>query len=163
VCHLDTAILGTFGELSRRARKGYCYPSQRTILKLAARFYGVSRSRRTLNRRLSFLEHSGFFVRVRRIRRGPDGSLVMRSTLYKLKGKFYNYMGLAYRRVESFFQVFRVPFVALNQRPAPMVSERSVGGAVDNPVDNSERGGPSGIFQAISPPSGPSQDPESSK
>lgn len=149
MCHFDGAILATFGELSRRAGKGYCYPSQRTILKLVERFYDVSKSRRTLNRRLSFLESSGYFVRIRRMKRGPDGSLVMRSTLYKLKGKFFRYMGLVYRLAAGFFEVFRVPFMALNQGKTAMVSRCPTAVSVDNSVEGSKRGGAPRVFKDI--------------
>jgi len=153
VCHFDGAILETLGELSRRSGKGYCYPSQMTILNLCGRFYGVRRSRRTLNRCLRNLEERGFFHRIRRHRRGKDGSLILRSTLYKLKGKFYRYMGLALKSSLRFFSVFRVPFSAHNLGKTDQVSIKLAGLPVCIPVDTSQKGGPSGIFPRHPPPS----------
>jgi len=146
VCDFDGAILATFGEIGRRAGKGYCYPSQSTILSLVGRFYGVRRSRRTLNRHLSALESAGYFGRLRRHKRGPAGELVLRSTLYVFKGKFYNYMGRGYRRAAAFFGVFRVPFLAHNQSSTDRYLSSDTSLSVNKPVDSSSKGGPSGTF-----------------
>jgi hypothetical protein len=113
--NLDLAILNTFSVLSQRARKAYCYPSQLTILELAAKYYDVSRSRRTLNRRLSSLERLGYFARLRRIKRAQNGSLIFKSTLYKLKGKFFRFMGSELQRAGRFAGVFRVPSMSHNR------------------------------------------------
>jgi len=153
VCHFEEGILLTLGELGRRSGKGYCYPSQAKILGLLRRFYGVRRSRRSLNRALKRLEELGFFQRIRRHKRGIDGTLVLRSTLYKFKGKLYRYMGLALRSSLRFFSVFRVPFSAHNLGRTDQVSIKLAGLPVSIPVDTSQKGGPSGIFPSHPPPS----------
>jgi len=146
VCDFDGAILATFGELCRRSGKGYCYPSQMTVLSLSRTFYGVERSRRTLNRHLKLLEESGYFQRVRRHRRGASGALILRSTLYKLKGKFYSYMGRGYRRAAAFFGVFRVPFLAHNRSSTDRYLSSDTSLSVNKPVDSSSKGGPPASF-----------------
>lgn len=153
MCHFDGAVLGSFAELARRSGKGYCFPSQRTILDLVRKYHGVRRSRRSLNRHLTRLESEGYFVRVRRHKRGKDGSLILRSTLYKLKGKFYRYMGLALRSSLRFFSVFRVPFSAQYFGKTDQISIKLTGLPVGIPVDTSEKGGPAGIFPSHPPPS----------
>jgi len=153
VCHFDGAVLGSFAELARRSGKGYCFPSQRTILVLVKQYHGIRRSRRSLNRHLSSLEGAGYFVRVRRHKRGKDGSLILRSTLYKLKGKFYRYMGLALRSSLRFFSVFRVPFSAQYHDKADQVSIKFYPGQPLTARHGDEKGGPSGILNGISPPS----------
>jgi hypothetical protein len=100
--------------VARRHRKKYCYPSQFKIVELTKLYGGVQFSRRTLNRDLRFLEDNGFIERVRRIKRGPDGSLVMRSTLYKFTGKLFNYLFSLGNSVRRVFSFFRVPSWAQN-------------------------------------------------
>jgi len=153
VCDFDGAILLTLGELSRRSGKGYCYPSQETVLKLCKRFYGVSRSRRSLNRHLKHLEQSNYFRRVRRHKRAGDGSLLLRSSLYILKGKLYRYLGLFLRGTVRFFSVFRVPFSAQYHDKADQVSIKFYPGQPLTASPGDEKGGPSGILNGISPPS----------
>jgi len=146
---LNQAILETFGALAKRAGKAYCYPSQCTILELVGRFYGVRRSRRTLNRHLSLLERSGYFRRVRRHKRGKDGSLILRSTLYKLRGKFFRWMGWLWGSSASFCSFFRVPFMAHNLSTPEQGSIKNPPGLVGISLPICQKGGPTG---SLSPP-----------
>jgi len=110
----EEAIMMTVIGISRKAGKGYCWPSQEHILELMDKYHGVVISRRTLNRRLDELESGEWFKRVRRIARGQDGRLVMRSTLYKLLGRAYAWVGRLGRWAVGVARVFRVPKLAHN-------------------------------------------------
>lgn len=92
--------------------KGYCFPSQRKIVKLSAKWHSVPMSRRTLNRVLGRLESDGYLARVRRHHKGEDGQLVMRSTLYKLGGRAFNHVYNLGAWAGRVFSVFRVPKMA---------------------------------------------------
>jgi len=81
------AVLFTITGTCRTFNKGYCYPSQEHIIRLARKYHKVEMSRRTLNRILKKLEFDGVIERVRRHTHKADGSLWLRSTLYKLLGK----------------------------------------------------------------------------
>lgn len=69
-------------------------------------------SRRTLNRILRKLVDDGMIERVRRHRRGRLGQMIFCSTLYKFKGKLFNWLYLVTKRLKSFFSFHRVPFWA---------------------------------------------------
>jgi hypothetical protein len=47
--------------------------------------------------------------RIRRHRKGVDGKIVFCSTLYKFKGKVFNYLLRIRNRVNGLFSFFRVP------------------------------------------------------
>lgn len=99
-------------KLSGWAGKGYCFPSQIKIVKLCGKWCGVSMSRRTLNRVLGGLETGQFLNRVRRHRKGPDGTMIFHSTLYKLTWRSFNWLGGLARFGRGTLSLFRVPKVA---------------------------------------------------
>ena len=81
------AVLYTITGVCRNHGAGYCFPTQEHIRQLVKKYHRVEMSRRTLNRVLKRLEGDGWIKRVRRHTKKPDGSLWLRSTLYKLLGK----------------------------------------------------------------------------
>jgi hypothetical protein len=81
------AVLFTITGVCRTYNKGYCYPTQKHILYLVRKYHKIEMSRRTLNRILKKLESDGWIERIRRHTKKNDGSLWLRSTLYKLLGK----------------------------------------------------------------------------
>jgi hypothetical protein len=93
-------------------KKYYCWPSQKKILELMARYQDLGFSVRTLNRDLRWLEDNGYISRLRRIRVGCGGKLVFCSTLYKFKGKAFNFLNSLGNRVKRLFSFFRLPKLA---------------------------------------------------
>lgn len=116
------SVLDTLAGIAERHGKPYCYPSQLSIMRLLKDYHGLKLSRRTLNRWLFNLELAGYFKRVRRHRRGNNGEIIFKSTLYKLTGKLFNAMGRLAGRLKKFFGVFRVPKMAQYQTPPGQVS-----------------------------------------
>jgi len=104
-----TAILMTLVGVSKCHNKAYCWVSQARQLELLSKYHSWNISRRTLNRRLRELEDEGYFIRVRRHQRAADGHLILRSTLYKLCGKLFNWLAGLKRWLGSVFGVFAVP------------------------------------------------------
>lgn len=121
----ECAILGTLVGVSKTYGKKYCYPSQKTILRLVSKYHGFEFSRRTLNRDLKELEVDGFIRRVRRLtERGIHGGRFS-STLYKFTHKAFKYLFGLGKWVEGVFSSFRVPKLAHNksQRENDIFSE----------------------------------------
>lgn len=116
------AILHTLGAISKCHNKPYCWASQQTQLDLLLKYHHWNISRRTLNRRLRELEDQGYFERVRRHIKGNDGQLMLRSTLYKLKAKFFEWAYRAGQWAKRFFNVFAVPKWAQYQKEPLKVS-----------------------------------------
>lgn len=108
------AIIMTLVGVAKKAKKGYCWPSQACILRLLIKYHKLVISRRTLCRRMKELEVSGWLTRIRRLARGKDGGFIKRSTLYKLCGKVYAWVGRLGRWAVSVARVFDVPKVAHN-------------------------------------------------
>lgn len=103
------AILMTLIGVAKCHNKPYCFVSQNRQLELIKKFHSWNISRRTLNRRLKELEEEGYFVRVRRHQKAPDGHLLLRSTLYKFCGKLFNWLYGLKRWIGGIFRVFAVP------------------------------------------------------
>lgn len=68
--------------LMRKSKKHYCFPTQKKILEILKKRWGICVSRRTLNRYLGCLEREGMIKRVRRHKKGEDGKIKFGSTLY---------------------------------------------------------------------------------
>lgn len=103
------AILMTLIGVAKCHKKQYCFVSQARQLELLKRFHSWNISRRTLNRRLRELENEGYFVRIRRHIKAPNGELILRSTLYKLLPKLRNWAYKLGLWVAKVFRVFAVP------------------------------------------------------
>jgi len=110
----QNAVLFTLAAVAASHGKGYCYPSQKTILALCSQYQDSSFSIRTLNRYLLELEECAYIVRVRRHLRSKTGELIFKSTLYKFTKKFYNYIGSLGKQIKSFLGSIRLPFMANN-------------------------------------------------
>ncbi len=104
------AILFALAGVCRKHNKGYCYPTQQHILALVWKWNKISMCRSTLNLLLKDLESEGWFERIRRHRKGPDGKILFGSTLYKLKAKLYKYLGSLKEWLGKFFSHFRVRY-----------------------------------------------------
>jgi phosphoglycolate phosphatase-like HAD superfamily hydrolase len=111
----SSAILGTLVGVSKTYGKKYCYPSQKTILRLLAKYHGFEFSRRTLNRDLKELEVNGFIKRLRRLTEKGIHAGRFSSTLYKFTHKAFKYLFGLGKWVEGVFSSFRVPKVAHNK------------------------------------------------
>ena len=103
------AVLYTLLGIGKCTKKTYCWPSQEKICKLVENYYKIPLSRRNLNRILDKLEGEGFIERIRRHRKSIFGGIVFCSTLYKFKGKLYNWLYSLGRRVQDLFSFYRVP------------------------------------------------------
>jgi len=112
----EWGVLDTLVGIGRKHGKGYCYPSQKTILELMERFHNVRFCRRTLNRDLGDLERQGYITRLRRHRRGTDGKIRFASTLYRFTAKLFNYLMLKGKGIKKVFDIFRVPKLAQHPR-----------------------------------------------
>jgi hypothetical protein len=150
------AVLDTLGGIAQKFAKPYCFPSQKKILGCLERYHGIKVSLRTINRWLAALEDQGYFVRVRRHIRGENGGIIFRSTLYKLTGKYFNYLGRLAKRLKGFFGVFRVPKLAQHlPNYGQGSSDLLPGGVVEGPgglkvVERSaQRSGNSGVPEAL--------------
>lgn len=124
------AILSTLVAVGKCHNKGYCFVSQKRQLELLSKYHSWNISRRTLNRRLHELESEGYFVRIRRHLKAPDGHLILRSTLYRFCGKLFAWLYGVKRWVDRIFGVFAVPKWAqhysfqeskISERPPPGV------------------------------------------
>jgi len=88
-----TPILNTLDAIQKKHGKGYCYPTQDTILRLLRKYHHLEISIRTLNRWLRKMEDQGYIQRKRRVRLLSDGYLQFASTLYTLTRKAYKFVG----------------------------------------------------------------------
>lgn len=86
----------------------YAFPNQDSILKQLSRFHETPICRRTLNYWLKDLVQRNYFKRIRRHKRGSDGRLFCRSTLYKAKGKFFRYMYSLANHSTAFVRICRI-------------------------------------------------------
>lgn len=80
-------IINTLVEISKKYKKHYCFPSQKTLLNTLDKFYNIKRSLSTLNRWLRILEDKELIKRVRRLKRQSDNSIHFKSTIYFVMGK----------------------------------------------------------------------------
>lgn len=129
----ESSVMHVLFKLCAWVGKAYVFPSQRRIVKLSSKWFGVGMSRRTLNRVMSSLETGHFLERVKRHQKGPGGKMIFHSTLYKLKGRAFNLVADQRSWSEKFFGVFRVPKMAQYQ------ALRTAGNL--SPVDNWTKSG----------------------
>jgi len=136
------AVLYTLFAVAKFNRKPYCWPSQKHICKLLLQFYKIKISRRTLNRILKKLEQSKLIERIRRHREGKDGKILFTSTLYKFKGKAFNFLIALGKRVQDLFSFFRVPKWAQYRTPKSLGFSSSRGCGSNSSVPETIRYGP---------------------
>jgi len=122
------AVLYALAGVALKYNKGYCYPSQAHIMYLVKKWHKISMSRSTLNRILDQMEDEGWFERVRRLRKGPNGKPLFATTLYKLKAKVFKYLGSLREWLGKFFLRFRVPFVGQHKPPKSEILGGGIGG-----------------------------------
>jgi DNA-binding transcriptional ArsR family regulator len=82
----DFRILNVLAGLAASFERLWCFPNQATIVRLLALHHGITMSRRALNRHLGALERDGYIDRQRRHAKKKTGTLILHSTLYKIKG-----------------------------------------------------------------------------
>jgi DNA-binding PadR family transcriptional regulator len=92
-------VLNTLDSVGKKHRKGYCYPSQKTLIFLLCRHHQINISIRSLCRWLKRLESEGYIKRKQRIRRSPEGGLIFSSTIYILTRKAYKFLGRLIRQL----------------------------------------------------------------
>jgi len=110
------SILEVLLGLAMIKKKKYCWPTQKTILRLLMQHKKIDMSRRTLNRCLRWLEDYGYIRRMRRHRRavsatgyGKDGMMKPCSTLYQFGGKAFNFLRTIGKSVLDLFSNFSLP------------------------------------------------------
>jgi len=108
------SIIITLLAVAKKYKKGYCYPSQETIMALHRRFSGHKMSRRTLCRHLKTLELQGWIKRTRRHTHHPMHGYIFKSTLYVIRRKAYKWLGLAVKNVGAFVGKSRVTHMSHN-------------------------------------------------
>jgi len=89
---LDEKILIILFSLQEKYNKPYSYPSQFKIISILASHYSFVICRRTLNYHLKYLEFNGFLSRKRRLKRLPNGTLSLATTLYFITKHAYSYL-----------------------------------------------------------------------
>lgn len=128
----EFSVMRVLFGLSSWAGKAYCFPSQKKIVKLSKKWCGVGMSRRTLNRVLLRLEEGSWVDRVKRHCKGPSGSIVFHSTLYRLKGKSFNWAYGLGAWSSRLFSTFRVPRLAQYKALTPEGHHRPVDGRAND-------------------------------
>ncbi len=121
------AVLYTLLAVAKSHGKPYCWPSQKHICILVNKFYKISISRRTLNRILRKLEDNGLIIRIRRFTKEGIAAGRFASTLYKFKGKAFNYLISLGNRIKGLFSFFRVPKWAQHRTPHSLGFGSSMG------------------------------------
>lgn len=118
--------------VAKKHKKFYCWVSQKRIGELVEKYHSIDLSNRTLNRDLRWLEDNGYISRLRRIRVGSGGKLVFCSTLYKFKGKLFNWLYKMGNQVKRMFSFFRLPKMADYQLTQKQVSSLATPSSVEN-------------------------------
>lgn len=139
------AVLYTLLAVAKCHKKPYCYPSQGYICKLVKDFYKIDISRRTLNRILKKMEQSRLIERIRRHREGSDGKILFSTTLYKFKGKAFNFLIALDKRMKDLFGFFRVPKWAKYRTPKSLGFGSLMGVGGDSRLLEREKVGPPGV------------------
>jgi len=103
------AVVISLLSVAKKHGKKYCWVSQNRLEELVIKYHKMAMSNRTLNRDLRWLEDNGYISRLRRIRVDPAGRMVFCSTLYKFKGKLFNWLYSVGNRVKRLFSFFRLP------------------------------------------------------
>jgi len=134
------AVLYTLLAVAKSHGKPYCYPSQDHICKLVVKFYKLRMSRRNLNRILDQLVKLKVIERIRRHRMLIGGGIRFCSTLYKFKGKAFNYLVSLGKRVQGLFSFFRVPKWAQYRTPYSLGFGSSLGVGGDPRLLEKEKG-----------------------
>jgi hypothetical protein len=134
------AVLYTLLAVAKSHGKPYCYPSQAHICKLVVKFYKLPMSRRNVNRILGQLVDLKVIERIRRHRMLKSGGILFASTLYKFKGKAFNYLISLGKRVKDLFSFFRVPKWAQYRTPHSMGFGSSLGVGGDSRLLEKEKG-----------------------
>ena len=106
-------ILETYFIVAQKYQKPYCYPAQAYMLVLLAKYHKVFISLRTLNRKLRWLEDSGYIKRTRRHREGEGGKMIFNTTLTHLKARAFDWVSRGLLRAARVFSFFHLPKMAL--------------------------------------------------
>jgi repressor of nif and glnA expression len=86
------ALMQILVSLQLKNGKAYCFPTQKTLLRLLKEFHGIDIQRRALNYHLRDLVDNQMITRTRRIRKNTKGGLIFNSTLYFLKNIGYRFL-----------------------------------------------------------------------
>lgn len=82
----DLRILACLAHIAAKYGRLWCYPNQATLRAILAKHYALDVSPRTLNRHLAALQAQGYLDRIRRHTADSKGQLILKSTVYKLRG-----------------------------------------------------------------------------
>src|SRR4030042_2193674 len=131
--------------VAKKHGKLYCYPSQKTIVRLLDEYHGFEISRRALNRDLIELEREGFIRRTRRLTAKGIRAGCFSSTLYRFGRRAFKYLGGLVKWAEGVLSFSRVPKVAHNRSEGRNEISLKGFGACGNGVDKWVEGGASRI------------------
>ena len=106
-------ILETYLKVAQKYQKPYCYPAQKYMLVLLAKYYGIHLSLRTLNRKLRKLEDQGYIGRTKRTRDDGHGKMIFNTTLTHLKARTFDWASRSLMKAARVFSFFRLPKMAL--------------------------------------------------
>jgi hypothetical protein len=107
------AILETYFIVAQKYQKPYCFPAQKYTLVLLAKYHKTKISLRTLNRKLRWLEDSGYISRTKRHKEGEDGKIIFNTTLTHLRARAFDWVSRSLMRAARVFSFFRLPKTAL--------------------------------------------------
>lgn len=85
----ERRIVFTLARLNGHFGKHYNFASQAKILQLLQRWFGITMSRRTLNRHFNALQQSLYIRRTRRHEYQRKRGMMFRSTLYHVGARYY--------------------------------------------------------------------------
>jgi DNA-binding transcriptional ArsR family regulator len=141
-----SAVLYALFGVAKKYDKGYCYPTQNHIVHLVQKYEKISMSRRTLCRVLKKLEEQGYIKRQRRHTHRSDGSLWLRSTLYRLKKRAYIFLGQLRSLVSRLLAPFAVPKMAQYSSQSEKEIFNEVTGNVEILLNSALKGRPPPVF-----------------
>ena len=109
----NEALLATLQSMILYKKKKYCFPSQKTLVKVLKENWYMTFCRRTLNYHLAMLEKGGYIMRYKaHYKDGKTGAMVFRSTRYYILKNAERLTNTAKKVVETAKRFFRVQFFA---------------------------------------------------
>lgn len=134
------AILSVLFGISLRYEHRYCFPSQKTILRLLEKFHQVVVCRRTLCYDLDRMEKEGLIDRLRRLTRKGIQAGRFTSTLYFLKAKAFKVLNALKKWCDKVTMGFRVQKFAHNKSQRENEILKGSCGNVENLWKTDEKG-----------------------
>ena len=130
---VDLFIVSTLQSIADKYKRKYCYPSQKTLLRILNGKYNLNISLRTLNRVLKELSDSGLIQRIRRHRKDRILGYVFKSTCYYVQAASHKFRFLKERLKSLTLLFYRVPKMAVNKDLKSIVYTNTVDFKVETP------------------------------